>query len=330
MNTDESSSTDIPVTDDIIVEPLVHWATLADFKVEVLGHTKINAKCYKNTRQQVPIKVTLDARDENGVQVTLTTAQLQEITLRYYETDYPMGGWSHTKNEYEYNFVPSRDDGSELQPVDDEDLPGVKANTITLYIATSMAEKKLAAKIISSTGAVYSTKDFDSWINVLGVEVPIHPAAAFVLSNSGGPTGDRYDCDVYYLRFRTDYGTGNYSIKGSHHLDVGPGLKHYSWAKDGWREKAQFAYKVGPRTTVGYGQPGGGSFVINDKAGQANAARISNRSYQPINRDINARVVYYDQYGNPGMVQYNNSSNGNTMHISDAGDPPRDPEIYGE
>ncbi len=325
MNTDEAGSTDMPKPDPIIGEPRANWATLADFKVEVLGHTKINARCYKNTRQQVPIKVTLDARDENGIKVPLTAAQMRDLILCYYESGEPMGGWSRVKNQYDYNFLPTREDGTELDPLKGEDRAEATESTITLYMATSMVEKKLDARIVSPTGAVYRARDFDSWINVVGVDVVIHKYSAFALENRGGPNSVLHDVDVYYLKFNANNST--YSIRGSHHPDYPFNQKHYSWIKDGWSEKAQIAYNVGEKTVQRYGHA---EFAVNDAVGQANVVRISNWYYAGESRDIKPRVVYYDQYGNPGMVRYVNSSNGNTISIADAGDPPKDPAIYGE
>lgn len=336
MNTNEGGDVSMPEKDASNVEPLVHWVTLNEFRLEVLGHTKVNARCYKNTRQQVPIKVTLDARNENGEQVSLTATQMQGITLCYYESSEPMGGWSRKNNQYEYDFLPLREDGTELPLVEEDGLPGTTANTITLYMATSMIEKKVAASITSSTGVVYRSNTpnaqpgsgkFDSWINVVGVEVPIHQASAFAFERHDVRQGDRFDVDLYYLRFNDL--NAKYRIKGSLHLDTPADHKHYSWDKDGWQEKACFAFAVDELRTISYGQPNGG-FHINDKAGQANAARIATKMYWATHLDTDPRVVYYDQYGNPGMVRYVVSSNGNMMTIANAGDPPRDWPMAGE
>jgi hypothetical protein len=69
-------------------QALPRWTHLSWFQIQYLGHTTDNATAhvFRNGRQQVPIKILIEARNSNDEVVTLTNSELLTVTLVDYDT----------------------------------------------------------------------------------------------------------------------------------------------------------------------------------------------------------------------------------------------------
>ena len=292
------------------------WVTLTRFEVQVNQRSKIIAPVYANGRQQVPVEIIIQARDKDGVEVSLSDAQMRTIRLINYNTGTAVVGCRHDKDaRFIYYWPLGKDDDGEGNPDEDvpADTPGATAQAIMIYVhTTAVSTSRIAAEIESPSGGVFRTNTsnppagkFDSWVDIRGEEELRYRHTDLVMERENEVTTSHWDIDLYYIRFATQA----FNIVQSIHLDMPGGTPHLSKTASHNR-KVHVAFSAGIRTTVnlvgGHGIPGV-SFDINKRAGQATAARWTTRLVHYSERRSEACVRYYNQYGNYAECALGNS-----------------------
>lgn len=327
-----------PTTEAGVEQRATQWATLSKFEVTVQQRTKVTAPLYANGYQQVEVRVELIAHDAFGDEVFLTQEQLMNIRLIDYATS------QHHKTvlqdtRFVYNWqVYGKSDEEQPQSGD----PSTRGQEKNLYVFRNQpGTLKLAAEITSPSGVIYRTNttagNFDSWIIVEAREPLVHHWSALVMD---GPvnliTNSSWDVDMYYIRFSNNTpGTPALRIVFSHHHGVPDGNAFYSWPKDGWARKNSVLYQLGAPQKMRFPKmhSSGIDVPINDREGQACAARISARSDYGVQQSSSWGVItYIDQHGNKVPALVAPSSNGNTLSLAETGPhavTPEEPEGEG-
>ncbi|WP_282246555.1 hypothetical protein [Stenotrophomonas sp. PS02300] len=290
-------------------EPMANWVTLRRFEVQVNQRSQITAPVYANGRQQVPVEIIIEARDSDGVEVQLSTAQLKSIKLINYNTNTAVVGCKHDKDaRFIYHWAPVKDQDAEDHP-DEEvpaDAPGATAQAIMIYVdTTDVSTSKIAAEITSPSGGLFRTNTpnpgpgkFDSWINIRGEEEIRYYASDMTMELVNEVTNDLWDVDLYYIRFTKE----GLSIVDSIHYDVAGGEPHLNKSPHLFVYRFHMAFAVGGVRTITYaghdGKPAV-TFQVNKRPGQATAARCQSKmfNYYPERRH-EACMRYYNQYGN--------------------------------
>lgn len=292
------------------------WVTLSRFEVQVNQQSKITAPVYANGRQQVPVEIIIEARDSDGVVVSLSDAQMRTIRLINYNTSTAVVGCKHDKDErFIYHWRPLKDDDGEGNPDEDvpADTPRSTAQAIMIYVhTTAVSTSKIAADIRSPSEGLFRTNTpnppagkFDSWVNIRGEEELRYRHTDLVMERINEVTTSHWDVDLYYVRFSE----AAFNIVQSVHPDMPGGTPHLSKTASGNR-KVHIAFSAGARSTInllgGHGIPGV-SFEINKRAGEATAARWTSRLVHYSERRSEACVRYYNQYGNYAACALGNS-----------------------
>lgn len=327
------------------------WVSLSRFEVRCQGRDKVRCPVYANSRQRVPIEITIEARDEDGVVVDVNHAELRLRICGYEDPedyDYLNGTGTDAVEDVRYvynwqvsNAVDGGEDAGHMPASVANELPSQVFKRWVRVFDGNIKTFKFAACCTSPSGILFATNTpnpspgkFDSWLLIDGREPKVHRWDCFGLSGPHNTTSSgNFDVDLYYIYF-TD---PNYRIVNSiNRRQLNERGAHYAWNKSDWRME-QFAYQRGDRRQVthhscfneGYNI----TFTIDDKPGQATAARIrdgmgrmcQNYSYQ------HGLVGYIDQFGNESRVMLRASSNGNTMSLdnparADEVEPPSDEE----
>lgn len=294
------------------------WAVISKFEVMVNQRSKINARVYANANQQVPVQVVIEARDNDGVVVSLSPKQLRSIKLIDYHNSEVVEVSHDQDTRFIYHWEPTRDDDADEAAADSPhvDAPGdtgALAQSITLYVTkTVVSTQKVAAEITSPSGGVFRTNTpnpptgkFDSWINVQGVQQLHYQHTDLIMERVDDVTNDRWDVDLYYVRFCT----AEFQIVDSVHIDVDADKPHLHQPYGPYR-RFHIAFKAGARRTISYSSWGipTMSFEVNKRPGQATAARITVHAlyFYPDSRR-EACVHYYNQYGNVAKCAFHNT-----------------------
>lgn len=300
------------------------WKYLSRFEVTCQDREKVVCPVYANGRQQVPIQITIEARDEDDVVVDVNHSRLYLNLVSYEDADvFPDGlGRSATEDtRFKYNW--------QVGPAGaGEDAPGVLENSDRLNSAKQFVSAnkvgvyKLAARCRSPDWVLFTTNTpnpsagkFDSWVLVEAREPCAQAWDKFSMTRTDYITGSEWDVDLYYIYFNVQNLTIEASIK---YGSAGDDESHYSWIKDG-RQTRHVAYPAGARRNVQHNScaTSSKSIVIqtNLREGQATVARI--REPDPCGNFTHNGVLmgYIDQNGNESKVAIKGSSNGNTLHL---------------
>lgn len=325
-------------------ERATRWVRLSKFEVTVQHTPNVRATVYANGRQQIPVQVEIIAHDENDDEVDLTYAQLLDIALISFESSTPPPLWlgfTTSRNElYDYNGqIQSVAEDDDLAPVSQENAK--RGQTIIWYTsARQVGTSKLAAAITSPSGVRYITNNqtgvpgtFNSWVIVDARPPEVHAWNELTMSDHVNLiTNDSWDVDLYYIRFVKP----QYRIVAATRHGGNLDQPFYSWPKDGWARKSSGAFVVtsSARTVLfPSGNSSGITFTVNDRPGQACAARVSSRTTFSIAQSSKyGYVTYFDQYGNSAPAVIAPSSNGNTLSLAETGPhavTPEEPEDGG-
>lgn len=312
-------------------ERATQWVRLSKFEVTVHSTGKIRAPVYANGRQQIPVHVEIVAHNEDDDVVDLTLGQLKGIALLTYETGAPPPLWCEFypgKNPlYEYNHrIEAGDADAGVRPLPED--KATRGRTFTWYTSASqMGAVKLAAAITSPSGVRYITNTqnptagkFDSWIIVDARAPAPHAWNELVMSEHvNAITNGSWDVDLYYIRFVKP----EFKIVGGVGHNAGMDHAFYSWPKSGWARKSCVAFYPTPQARLSRFpslNPNGVDIPVNDRPGQACAARVSSSSAHSIPQSSSwGPVTYYDQYGNSVAALIKPSSDGNTVSLVETG-----------
>lgn len=296
-------------------QPLVDWVTLSQFTVQIQKQSHVNAEIYANGRQQAPIEVVIQARDKDGVAVNLTQEQLKGIRLIEYETGNAVADWSHKKNDlFVYEWPLTRDDGAEVEPdAEPSETPEATAQPIMIYVEkTDATTTWIAAEITSPSGAKFRTNTpdptagkFDSWVKLHGRPPKVIHWEQFAISTPKKvvANGD-WEVMLYHIYFVDP----NYRIVASINYQKLTRGVHFTMDQYARKRVEQVAFVVGPQFSYvhrsGLSNDRYTTFTINDRSGQANAARVSDITSTPYGHSNhqNGLMGYIDQHGNESKI----------------------------
>jgi len=301
------------------------WKYLTKFEVTCQGREKVVCPVYANGRQQVPIQINIEARDEDGMVVDVNHSKLYLNLVSYDDVDvFPSGlGRSGTEDSrFIYNWQVGPAGAGEDGAGPPEDVEGLQSAK-QFITAKKVGTFKLAARCRSPDWVLFTTNShnpgpgkFDSWVLVDAREPVGFPSSCFGMTRVNHISSSGWDVDLYYIYFTKE----NLRIVASWKYDVaGDDEAHYSWIKDG-RQTRHIAYPAGARKDVTHSACANDKYVIiqtNLRPGQATVARI--REPDPCGNFIYRSVVmgYIDQYGNESKVWIRGASDGNTLYLAD-------------
>ncbi len=314
-------------TDDAVA-PAANWASLRSFEVQINKTSKVTAPLYANGKQQCPVEVVVDARDENGVQVTLTQQQLKGIKLIGYNTSGEIWSSLDKDERFIYDFPVTREDGVDVPVPTSAEQPEINNQSITRYIVTTeMHAHWVAAEIISPSGAVYRTNTgegapgsgkFDSWVKVQpreGLRYGVHDIDFSKVNESNSP----FDVDLYYVKFKSQH--GNLRIVASDDLTWEE--DYYCHMSHSMMSYNQVVYEYGPSREVSFVAGHGvvQRFRVNKVEGQATLARVSmSFFYAPGGEFYRPKdMQYFNQHGNVIRLQFYTTDGANTISVRDFG-----------
>ncbi|WP_314104575.1 hypothetical protein [uncultured Stenotrophomonas sp.] len=306
------------------------WKYLSKFQLTCQGYDKVRCTVYANGRQQVPIQINVEARDEDGVIVDVNHAGLYLYLCKYDDIDvFPteLGRTATEDRRFVYDgTVQSASTGVEASAgmvgafEEDERVQYVRQ----FVTAKKVGTYKLAVRCRSPDKVIFVTNTpnppegkFDSWLLIDAREpVPIR-WEEFGMSREDAYNNSKWDLDLYYIYFKD----ANLRIVDSvsYGFPVND-MPHYSWNKGG-KQIHHVTYRANERRMVRHRSCADPSnylnFYVNSRAGQATAARVTDtRPCGSFHSD--PRVMgYIDQYGNESKVMIKGSSNGNTLHLRD-------------
>lgn len=303
------------------------WVPLSRFEVQVNQRSKITAPVYANGRQQVPVEIIIEARDSDGVVVSLSDAQMRTIRLINYNTSTAVVGCKHDKDErFIYQWAPLKDEDGEGNPDEDvpADTPRATAQAIMIYVhTTAVSAFKIAAEITSPLEGVFRTNTpnpgpgkFDSWVSIGGQEAPIYDDHALIMERVDEASNMVWDVDLYYIRFSEE----DFNIVGAVHHDAAADQPHLSIIHNGNQNRFHIAFAVGAKRTIRFynsGNTPGISFEVNRRPGEATAARciVQGALYYNEKRQESC-IWYFNQYGNYARCALGNTHNNDYNMIS--------------
>ncbi len=312
-------------------EPLADWHSLSVFRVQIHKNTGVNAEVYANGLQQVPIEVVVQARDRNNVVVNLTQEQLMGVNgvrLIHYENNVGVPLCTHTHDaRFVYEWNPTRDDGTELEPdAQTDEAPTSTGQIVKIYVRKKdLSSTWIAAEITSPSGAKFRTNTpnptdgkFDSWVTIKGREPKIYPWNCSTMTSENAYNATYWDVDLYYIRFIDT----KLRIVASRHYGYGDhDGYHYNWLKGG-NQTLHVCYGAGAARPVTHRSLAGTNSItlnINKHPGQATASRILDaRDYGCVSYQ-GCVMGYIDQHGNESKVFVRGTSDGNMLYLDDPG-----------
>ncbi|MGY8562766.1 hypothetical protein L0938_05025 [Paracidovorax citrulli] len=306
------------------------WKYLSRFELTCQGYDKVRCTVYANGRQQVPIQINVEARDEDGVVVDVNHAGLYLYLCKYDDIDvFPteLGRTATEDPRFVYDgTVQSASGGADAfegRPVPLEETERVQ-HVKQFVTANKVGTYKLAVRCRSPGKVIFVTNTpnppdgkFDSWL-LIDARAPVSiPVKDFGMSRENSYSNSTWDVDLYYIYFKSGDLRIVDSVKYGSAADDKP---YYSWTKDN-DQIHHVTYRAGDRRTVQHHSckvPGDFIiFPVNTRPGQATAARI--RDERPCgNYHYDARVMgYINQYGNESKVKIKGASDGNTLYLLD-------------
>lgn len=295
--------------------PPVNWTTLSKFVVRVKSETNVIAPVYANGRQEVPVEIEIEARDEDGVVVNLTHSQLSYVRMieylsgNNYKTNY------FKNNYFVYEWAVAREDGSEVDPDGRSagDGPVITGQTTMRYVPLSQVETVwLAAELESPSSVVFRTNTpnpspgkFDSWVKVDGRTPNVTHWEQFAISERKIlPTDDDWIVFMYYIYFKDPKlriaWSNNYrpNVEDIHYRTPGPylGVVHAALLYGGGSPTFTYTSCSSTQHSI--------TFPIDARPGQAQAAIIFDKlgkSCTPM-LSKNGLMGYMDQYGNESKI----------------------------
>jgi hypothetical protein len=327
------------------------WKYLTRFELTCQGRNKVRCPVYANGRQQIPVEIIIEARDEDGVVVDIPTdyASLKLRLCEYNDTEsYPHRiGEAHFEDEdYVYDWQAQRSSDAPENggaTSGDATLPN-SVQVVRRWLYTDVVHsRKLAVRCTSPDGVVFATNTpnppdgkFDSYIIVEGRAPQAIPWDKVSLTKINALNDIAYDVDLYYVYF-TD---PNIRIVGTNHNPDfgGADYKHYGWRQgDSYREQVCFGRSGGARMVTWQSHPEIRScqFMVNDRPGQATLARVLLHLGYFVQkyRRYGVYLGLIDQFGNESRVGIHPIKDVNEIQLVDpntkALDHPPEPELSG-
>ncbi|GEM_PF-1691608 len=308
------------------------WVSLSRFEVRCQGYSNVTCPVYANGRQQIPIEIVIEARDEDGVVVDIPT-DYSSLPLRMCEYEdpeaypYRVGEAIVEDKKYVYGWqVQGAGDGypdahpTELGPA----VVSGRAQVIRRWLYTDLVQtRKLAVRCTSPAGVTFVTNTpnptagkFDSYLIVSGREPKPLSWQSFTMSAPKQVVNNNeWNVMLYYVYFSdpsyriVDFLTYRETERGAH-------FRFY-----GFHDKAveHAAFPVGEEESRVYRSCSSSNrsvtFPINDRPGQANVARVwdyrGGAGYCYGGKVVNGLVGYIDQYGNESKVTLKVTNVGN-------------------
>lgn len=331
------------------------WVSLNRFEVTCQGRENVRAPVYANGRQQVPLRILIEARDADNVVVDVTDdASLDLRLVDYDDPSLPLTGLSQSSthhSQYVYHWVAQRESEDGAAPVAPESIEAAiasieadgKASVFSRWVTLDrISAIKLAVRVKSPDGVVFvsnvpnpPTGKFNSFVIVDGQKLESHAWTEFGINGPRGIYNDaNFDVDLYEIFFND----ADLRIVGSINRRVHADMSHYAWKKSSGRME-QVAYDVAGRRVFRHASCASPSFYceyrIGEYPGRADAARIRdvlggllcpNFSYS------HGLMSYIDQYGTESKVALIAASDGNTMRLGSPtrdldGEPPEEDDI---
>lgn len=312
------------------------WTHLTRFELTCQGMDKVRCPVYANGRQQIPVQITIVARDEDGVVVDVNHAGLYLYLCLYdnidvFPTDLGRSGVQDSRFIYNWTtanateWAGSSDDG--LLPPEDTR----QAQVVKQYVsANKVGTYKLAVRCRSPGKVIFATNTpnpppgkFDSWLLVDARQpVAIGWDKFAITSPRDAHNSGPLDVDLYYVYFNDKENTA-LKIVDSIHYSENADICHYAWIKGSYRME-QAAFKVLNRRLVTYHSCGYyATFFVGERPGSADVGRIRNSNGKPCgNKSYHHGLVgYINQYGNESKVVIRASSDGNTISLGNPSRP---------
>ncbi len=314
------------------------WVYLSDFKVTCKGRDKVLAPIYANGRQQLPLEILIEARDENGVVVRIPEDDLVIWIVDYNSSGDLPSGVTWTKIEepkYVYDWATQLDgvggEGSNsTQPLLSEAAqqssePSSGSQVFRRWmISHEVKAVKIAVKVTSPGGVEFISNNenpapgkFDSYVIVDGREPDVITWDKLAITGPRNVYTDYpFDVDLYYVYFNDPLNPG-LKIVDAINYRAALDTCHYAWMK-GARRFEQAAFKMLPARTLTYKSCHHScSFRLGEREGEAEVGRIRNNLGAPCGNYSyqHGLVGYINQYGNETRVVLRAASDGNTLGL---------------
>ena len=310
------------------------WTYLSRFELTSRGYDKINCPVYANGRQQIPVEIIMEARDEDGVVVDVNHSGLYLYLCLYNDIDvFPteLGRSGTQDSRYVYQWpLASAEAGQEatehaLVPREGTERVQVVEQYVT---ATKVGAYKLAVRCRSPAKVVFATNTpnpppgkFDSWLIVDARETVSVPLKDVALTVVNAVTTTDFDVDVYYVYF---VDSNLRVVATEHNPDYPPNNQHYSWMHYS-NSNSHYCYRKDEQQSARYWSCYAYQwcdFPINERAGAATLSRCTTKNV-PNGKCGNWRQwgVYLgliNQYGNVSYVGVEPISHGNEIRLVDA------------
>lgn len=307
------------------------WKYLSKFEVTCQGYSKVRCPVYANGRQQIPIQINVEARDEDGVIVDVNHGRLYLNLCLYDEVDvFPpeLGRSGAEDSRFVYNHTVVN---ALATPEDNEGLPvpleGTKHwQVVKQFVsAKKVGTYKLAVRCRSPDWVLFVTNTpnppagkFDSWLLVDARE-PVAISWTKVKKTRIDAVNVSYiDVDLYYLYFDCP----NLRVVATSHSPGYPAnTSHYRW-KNGGKMYDQICYgAAGGSRLINWRACHGSTcqFRVYDRPGQATVARITTSSASSCSnyRQYGVYLGLIDQYGNESRVGIRPIYSGNEITLVD-------------
>ncbi|WP_145477412.1 hypothetical protein [Stenotrophomonas rhizophila] len=312
------------------------WKYLSKFQVTCQGLEKVRCPVYANGRQQIPIQINIEARDEDGVVVDVNHGRLYLNLVLYDDVEaFPSGlGRSGTEDPrfiYQWtteNLLATAGE-SEHESVPSEGVESIQ--TVKQFVtANKVGTYKLGARCRSPGWVLFTTNTpnppegkFDSWVLVDARQpVAIGWDKFAITSPRDAHNSGPLDVDLYYVYFNDKDNTA-LRIVDSIHYSAAPDTCHYAWIKGSFRME-QAAFRALHKRLVTYSSCGySATFFVGERSGAADVGRIRNSNGKPCgNMSYHHGLVgYINQYGNESKVVIRASSDGNTISLGNPSRP---------
>ena len=307
------------------------WTYLSRFELRSRGYDKINCPVYANGRQQIPVEIIMEARDEDGVVVDVNHSGLYLYLCLYNDIDvFPteLGRSGTQDSRYVYQWpLASAESGQEATERALIPKEGVeRVQVVEQYVtATKVGTYKLAVRCRSPAKVVFATNTpnpppgkFDSWLLVDAREPVAISWTKVKKKRIDAVNVNNIDVDLYYLYFDCP---DLKVVDTSHSPGYPANTSHYRW-KDGGKMYDQICYgAAGGSRLINWRACHGSTcqFRVYDRPGQATVARITTSSASSCSnyRQYGVYLGLIDQYGNESRVGIRPIYSGNEITLVD-------------
>lgn len=310
------------------------WKYLSKFELTCQGMDKVRCPVYANGRQQVPIQINVEARDEDGVIVDVNHAGLYLYLCKYDDIDVFPTELGRTATEdprfiYQWSIQKADADDEESHILPAPVQESERVQSVSQFVsANKVGTYKLAVRCRSPEKVIFVTNTpnppegkFDSWLLIDAREPKATPWQSFSISAPKTVVANSdWEVNLYYIYF-TD---PNLKIVQSiNYQNLTRGCHFTMDQLPDWRAD-QIAFAVGPQVSYLHRSCTHNerytTFTINDMNGQASAACIADKTkkYCGYASLSNGLMGYIDQYGNESKITLKAVNDGSYLGIGRA------------